>query len=96
MHGTANPENRVFESRPLLHKYCMLMDWHRFDYSASVPWPTLDQDWYRGIEVIEQWLNMVVGPRYVQWAYDDCNILYNIGVAFRWDQDRTLFVLTWS
>jgi hypothetical protein len=48
------------------------------------------------IEQIEGWLRERVGPRYQQWAYDDCPITYNIGVAFRWDKDKTMFILTWG
>lgn len=77
----------------------MLVDWHRFQYHATIPWPMSDDrqaDWIQGISLIEDWLRQRVGPRYATWAYDDCNILNNIGVAFRWDTHRTLFVLTWT
>jgi hypothetical protein len=77
----------------------MLVDWHRFQYHATVPWPVFDHcqvDWIQGITVVESWLKDRVGPRYAVWAYDDCNILNNIGIAFKWDQDRTLFVLAWG
>jgi len=77
----------------------MLVDWHRFQFHATVPWPVLGDtqvDWIQGVYSIEEWLKQCVGPRYTAWAYDDCEILYNIGVAFRWNEHRTLFVLTWS
>jgi len=76
----------------------MLVDWHRFPYNAIIPWPNHEyqQDWVNSLIVVEDWLKQCVGSRYTTWAYADCDILYNIGVAFKWDQDRTLFVLTWS
>ena len=77
---------------------CMLVDWHRFPYHAIVPWPNHEyqQDWVNSLLVVEDWLKQCVGARYAAWAYADCAVLYNIGVAFKWDQDRTLFVLAWS
>jgi hypothetical protein len=77
----------------------MLVDRHQFQYHAHIPWPisnSTQMDWIEGLLSIETWLRECVGPRYASWAYDDCRALYNIGVAFKWDQDRTLFVLTWS
>jgi hypothetical protein len=77
----------------------MLVDWHRFPYHATIPWPIYDSDQYDWVEsliTVEDWLKQCVGARYATWAYNDCDILYNIGIAFKWDQDRTLFVMTWS
>ena len=77
----------------------MLVDRHTFQYHAQIPWPITNSaqlDWIEGLLSIESWLRECVGPRYANWAYDDCPTLYNIGVAFKWDQDRTLFVLAWS
>jgi len=76
----------------------MLKDWHRFQYHAAIPWPNHEyqQDWVNSLIVVEDWLKQCVGARYATWAYSDCDILYNIGVSFKWDQDRTLFVLAWS
>jgi hypothetical protein len=77
----------------------MLVDCHGFLYNASVPWPKNDDpqmDWAWGVYSLEEWLRQHVGPRYKHWAYDDCNVMFNIGVAFRWERDRTLFVLTWT
>jgi len=77
----------------------MLVDSHTFQYPAQIPWPIYNStqiDWIEGLFAIETWLRECVGPRYAQWAYNDCSELYNIGVAFKWNQDRTLFVLTWS
>jgi len=77
----------------------MLVDRHTFPYHAQIPWPLNNSnqiDWIDGLLLIEDWLRESVGPRYANWAYHDCPVLYNIGVAFRWDQDRTLFVMTWS
>jgi len=65
-----------------------------------VPWPgkpdNLQVDWVWGIEQIEDWLQQCIGSRHHLWAWDDCPITYNLGVAFKWNKDRTLFVLTWS
>lgn len=77
----------------------MLVDSHAFQYHAQIPWPIASSaqlDWIEGLLSIEDWLRQCIGPRYACWAYDDCRALYNIGVAFKWDQDRTLFVLTWA
>lgn len=77
----------------------LLIDAHSFFYTASVPWP-LDHDhevdWSASLNSIETWLNHRVGSRYTQWAWHDSGAAYQIGVAFRWDRDRSLFVLTWS
>ena len=79
----------------------MLVDhYHPFQFHATVPWPGQPDnpqvDWVWGIEQIEDWLQQCVGSRYQLWAYDDCPTTYQIGVAFKWDKDRTLFVLTWG
>jgi len=77
----------------------MLIDWHAFQFHASVPWPKLEQaqvDWARGIHSVEDWLEGNIGSKYKQWAWSDSEFTYNIGVAFRWDQDRLLFVMVWS
>lgn len=77
----------------------MLRDWHAFNFTASVPWPHLDPehpDWATGVVAMEIWLNDHVGRRLACWAWNDSGWHYRIGVAFRWDQDRLLFVMTWS
>lgn len=77
----------------------MLRDWHAFSFTASVPWPQVDPeypDWATGVCALETWLNDHVGRRLSAWAWDDSGWHYRIGVAFRWDQDRLLFVMTWS
>jgi hypothetical protein len=77
----------------------MLIEHSRFVHYASVPWPLLDQeqmDWIYGVEQIEQWLVCHVGSHLSSWTWADSGASYRIGVGFRWDQDRTLFVLTWS
>jgi hypothetical protein len=77
----------------------MLVDCHAFQYHAQIPWPSIQSDqmdWINGLLLIEDWLRESIGPRYTRWAYHDCPALYNIGIAFKWDQDRTLFVLAWS
>jgi hypothetical protein len=73
----------------------MLVDWHQFAHCARVPWPHADDDWQQGVRRIESWLTTKVGPRYEQWAWSDSGDAAYIGVAFRWDQNRLLFVMTW-
>ena len=53
-------------------------------------------DWEQGIREIQTWLNGNVGPWMQRWAWSDSQASSQIGVAFRWDPDRTLFVLTWG
>jgi hypothetical protein len=77
----------------------MLIDWHQFQFVASVPWPkgSTDQlDWVNGIACLEHWLNVNVGSHYMRWAWHDSQLSYSVGVAFKWDRDRSLFVLTWA
>jgi hypothetical protein len=76
-----------------------LLDRHAFEYCASVPWPGFDQqqlDWEIGVKQIECWLTDHVGQRLISWAWSDSGSNYQIGVAFRWDQHRLLFVLAWA
>ena len=77
----------------------MLIDWHGFEYHASVPWPVLDQsqtDWIQSLDLIQCWLQDRVGGHYRTWAWNDSGDPGKIGVAFRWDRDRSLFVLAWG
>jgi len=77
----------------------MLIDYPVFDHTASVPWPDLGQtqiDWELGVRTIETWLDSNVGSHYVKWGWADSGSSRHIGVSFRWDQDRTLFILAWS
>lgn len=77
----------------------MLIDNHGFLYQASVPWPFLDGDqldWESGVRNIETWLDRHVGPWMQNWAWSDSSEISKIGVAFRWDQDRLLFLISWN
>lgn len=77
----------------------MLKDWHTFPYCASVPWPTFGAaqiDWVHSIQEIEHWLNRRIGPHWAHWAWDQAVHQYQIGVAFRQERDRLLFVMTWN
>jgi len=77
----------------------MLLDKHPFQYCATVPWPVVNEpqiDWVQGIQVVESWLNNHVGPRLKHWAWHDSQQMYHVGVAFKWDQDRLLFVIAWT
>lgn len=76
-----------------------LFDNHSFLYTASVPWPTSDSpqvDWEWGVVTIESWLKQHVGSRLETWAWSDSNYYYHLGVGFRWEQDKTLFILKWG
>ena len=77
----------------------MLKDWHVFEYHASIPWPNqIDAqiNWVDGIRTVEHWLDKHVGKRWQRWAWSESPGNYHIGVAFRWDQDRLLFVMAWA
>ena len=77
----------------------MLVDYHAFEYRASVPWPRASAqqiDWELGVRTIESWLTGHVGARLHKWAWNDSGEIYQIGVGFRWEQDRLLFVLAWG
>ena len=75
----------------------MLIDWHAFEYSASVPWPNINTGNYQaGVRMLEFWLSENIGPRWSTWAWTNSQEWYQIAVSFRWDQDRSLFVLRWS
>ena len=79
----------------------MLIDYHHpFVYHAAVPWPRFDGDpqidWTKGIAEIEYWLINHIGQRFQTWAWSDSHSGGKIGVGFRWDQHRSLFILTWS
>jgi hypothetical protein len=77
----------------------MLIDRHYFQYTANVPWPKMlseQLDWISGINCVEQWLNSYIGSHYIRWAWHDSEFSYHIGVAFKLDSDRSLFVLTWA
>ena len=86
---------RVLVGVPINTPMQMLVDWHDFAHQASVPWPCTDNDWQAGVRQLESWLESHVGHRLQQWAWSDSGRSEYIGVAFRWDQHRLLFVLTW-
>ncbi len=88
-------------------KYSIMKDFylpelHSFQYRAWAPWPRTDQsqqDWVRSLEVVDDWLNQHVGPHHSHWAWDRVDLAVQgnyLGVAFRWDRDRTLFLLRWA
>ena len=76
-----------------------LMDLHPFRYTAQVPWPAIDSsqvDWDVGVHLVEKWLMHNVGSRLASWAWDDSGDNYQLGVGFRWEPHKTLFVLRWK
>ena len=77
----------------------MLIDLHRFPYTASVPWPYLTDaqyDWEYSISEIEKWLLSCVGERFAHWAWNDSGHTYQLGVGFQLEKHRSLFVLRWA
>jgi hypothetical protein len=79
----------------------MLVDRHIFRYSAVIPWPLLfnengQMDWIQGLDTVEEWLLERIGPRYQQWAWHDSSAYFSLGVAFKYDASRTLFILSWD
>jgi len=77
----------------------MLIEHSSFDHFASVPWPQLDPiqlDWIQGVEMLEHWLLFNVGPKLSHWNWADSGCSHRIGVGFRWDRDRLLFVIAWA
>lgn len=77
----------------------MLIEHSSFDHFASVPWPRLDPiqlDWIQGVEMLEHWLLFNVGPKLSHWNWADSGYSHRIGVGFRWDRDRLLFVIAWA
>jgi len=78
-----------------------LPDWTDFQYRARVPWPQPPSgqlDWLWQEETITAWLNGHVGSRWTRWAWstDAEHRSWEACVAFRWDQDRLLFVMRWG
>ena len=78
----------------------MLIDRHFFKYHATVPWPVTECgpqiNWVAGVELLEIWLQDNVGTRPCVWAWNDGQSCYQIGVAFKWEQHRSLFLLKWA
>lgn len=76
----------------------MLIDLHDFPYLASVPCPR-DRNllnWMEAVDQVQTWLEHNIGYHYQHWAWTDSQAAENIGVAFLYDRDRCLFLLTWS
>jgi len=74
-------------------------DLHGFEYIADITWPNYGQaqlDWISGILDVEQWLLHYAGAKYDRWAWHRAVECYHIGVAFKYDKHRTLFLLTYS
>lgn len=76
----------------------MLVDFHPFTYWTAVPWPSYasPDQWNRAVDAYNSWLNFYVGPWLQTWAWADSRDPGKIGVAFKYDQDRMIFVLAWS
>ena len=75
-----------------------------FPYIAWAPWPdcrATDEDtidWVHSIDVMETWLDTTVGARLVNWCWTCMDTPQHaaLAVAFKWDRDRSLFLLRWS
>lgn len=76
----------------------MLIDLHPFAYVAQVPWPVYasPDHWHEAVDAYNAWLKLYVGPWLQTWAWSDSYDPNKIGVAFKYDQDRMVFVLAWS
>ena len=72
----------------------MLVDKHDFEFVATVPWAS-HHDYYTLAGQIEFWLDSNIGWHHQVWAWHDSQQPYLVGVAFRWDHDRTFFLLHW-
>lgn len=79
-----------------------LPEYHGFKYRAWAPWPASDMeqmDWVFGVLTVEEWLEEYVGPHHSTWAWDRVDLCQQgqyIGVAFRENPHRTLFLLRWG
>jgi len=74
-------------------------DIHGFEFIADVAWPGVigeQLDWVSGVMDVEQWLLNYTGPKYERWAWHRATECYHIGVAFKYDKHRTLFLLNWN
>jgi hypothetical protein len=76
----------------------MLIDLHPFVYKTAIPWPSYARpdQWQQAVDQYNSWLRLYVGPWLQTWAWSDSRDPDKIGVAFKYDQDRMIFVLAWS
>lgn len=78
-------------------------DPYPFPFIARAPWPKhyskgFNLDWVDSIECVEDWLETRVGSHLVQWMWSTTQEqqYWECCVAFKWDRDRTLFLLQWA
>ena len=77
-------------------------EYHSFSYIACVPWPnfrsTAQIDWIEGLSELELWLIDYTGPRWVAWCWAESQHqkYYEISVAFKKPQYKTLCLLRWG
>jgi len=72
---------------------------HNFTYTADIDWPRTElaqMDWITGIQQVEEWLVNYTGPKYSHWTWHTAREIYHIGVAFKYDRHKMLFLLYWS
>ena len=76
----------------------MLIDLHPFVYKTAIPWPSYARpdQWQQAVDQYNSWLRLYVGPWLQTWAWTDSLDPDKVGVAFKYDQDRMIFVLAWS
>jgi hypothetical protein len=72
-----------------------------FPHVALAPWPLLDVgqiDWVNSIDVLESWLCSHVGCHRTRWCYHTVHEqeYWRACVAFKWSQDKTMFLLAWA
>lgn len=73
-------------------------DLHNFEYIADIHWPCPrgeQIDWVTGVVSVEDWLLIYTGAKYERRAWHRASDCYNVGVAFKYDKHRTLFLLEW-
>ncbi len=81
--------------------------WDRYPelpYTATVPWPPVFVgdfwDWEGSAAVVDQWLKLHVGHRWVDWTWGWTTFAYpywqSCTVNFRRPQSVTLFVLQYG
>lgn len=80
----------------------MLWDRPELPYRAVVPWPQIERngqwDWIETVSSVQSWLEQRIGPHWVRWGWSMYTLPHGglCGVSFRFDPDRTLFLLKYS
>ena len=93
-----NPYSALFDCTP-----SQIPDIYPFPYIAWAPWPNSDPynsqiDWVASIDVMEGWLVTAVGRHLTAWVWTclDTPAHSACAVAFKYDRDRSMFLLRWG